>query len=47
MLHVVTWKDANLLLFINEFSEEFVKCHITSLMNLYSEYNQQILHQAS
>ena len=47
MLNAVIQKDANLPPFIDEFSKEFAGCHIANLMNLYSGYNQQILHQAS
>ena len=47
MLNAITWRNANLPPSVNEFSKEFTGYHIASLVNLYSEYDQQILHQAS
>ena len=40
MLNAVTWRDANLSPFVNEFSEEFAGCHIASLIDFYFGYNQ-------
>jgi hypothetical protein len=38
-LNIVTRRDINLLLFIDEFINKFIGCYITSLVNLYSGYN--------
>jgi hypothetical protein len=38
-LNAVMRRDANLLLFINKFVDEFTGYYITSLINLYSGYN--------
>jgi hypothetical protein len=38
-LNIITRRDANLLLFINEFIDEFIGCYIISLVDLYSDYN--------
>jgi hypothetical protein len=38
-LNVVIRRDANLLLSVNEFTDEFTGYYITSLVNLYSGYN--------
>ena len=38
-LNAVIRRDINLLLFINEFTNEFIGYYITSLVNLYSNYN--------
>jgi hypothetical protein len=38
-LNAVMRRDANLLLSINEFADEFTGCYITSLVDLYSGYN--------
>jgi hypothetical protein len=43
-LNTVTRRDTNLLPSINEFAEEFIGCHITSLVDLYSGYNQMLLY---
>ena len=40
MLNAVTWRDANLLPFVNKFSKEFARYHIASLVNFYFEYDQ-------
>jgi uncharacterized membrane protein YgaE (UPF0421/DUF939 family) len=46
-LNAVIRQDANLLLLVNEFVDEFVGCYIASLVNLYSGYNQILLHLKS
>jgi hypothetical protein len=38
-LNIVTRRDINLPLFINEFIKEFISCYIASLVDLYSGYN--------
>jgi hypothetical protein len=38
-LNVVMRRDANLLLLVDEFADEFVGCYIASLVDLYSGYN--------
>jgi hypothetical protein len=38
-LNAITRQDANLLLFVNEFANEFMGCYIISLVDLYSSYN--------
>jgi hypothetical protein len=38
-LNVVIRQDANLLLFINKFIDEFIGYYIISLVNLYFSYN--------
>jgi hypothetical protein len=38
-LNIVTRRDANLPLSIDEFINKFTGCYITSLVNLYSSYN--------
>jgi hypothetical protein len=38
-LNAVTKRDANLLLFINKFADEFTGYYIISLVNLYSGYD--------
>ena len=38
-LNIVIKQDVNLLLFINEFINEFIGYYIISLVNLYSGYN--------
>ena len=38
-LNVVIRRDANLLLSVNEFIDEFTGCYIISLVDLYSSYN--------
>jgi hypothetical protein len=38
-LNIVTKQDANLLLLVNKFAEEFVGYYVISLVNLYSSYN--------
>ena len=38
-LNAVIRQDANLLLLVNEFANEFAGYYITSLINLYSSYN--------
>jgi hypothetical protein len=38
-LNVIIRRDINLLPFINEFTDEFTGCYITSLVDLYSSYN--------
>ncbi len=39
-INKVTRRDANLLLNMDKFSEKFVGCAITSLINFFSGYNQ-------
>ena len=38
-LNIITRRDVNLLLLINEFIKEFINYYIISLINLYSNYN--------
>ena len=38
-LNAVTRRDANLLLLVDKFTEEFTGCHIASLVDLYSGYD--------
>jgi hypothetical protein len=38
-LNIIIKRDINLLLFINEFIDEFTSCYIISLIDLYSGYN--------
>jgi hypothetical protein len=38
-LNIVTRRDTNLPPSVDEFTEEFIGCHITSLVDLYSGYN--------
>jgi hypothetical protein len=38
-LNTIIRRDTNLLLFINEFTNEFIGYYITSLVDLYSGYN--------
>ena len=46
-LNVVIRRDANLLLSIDEFVDEFIGCYIVSLVDLYSGYNQMLLYPKS
>jgi hypothetical protein len=46
-LNVVTRRDINLPLSIDEFADEFTGYYITSLVDLYSSYNQILLHPKS
>jgi hypothetical protein len=46
-LNAITRQDANLPLFINEFADEFTGYYIISLVDLYSSYNQMLLHLKS
>jgi hypothetical protein len=46
-LNVVIRRDTNLLLFINEFTDEFTGYYIISLVDLYSSYNQILLYLKS
>jgi hypothetical protein len=43
----VTVRDANLPLNLDKFSEEFTGCHIVSLIDFFSRYNQVELHEDS
>jgi hypothetical protein len=43
-LNIVIRQDANLPPFINEFIDEFTGYYITSLVDLYSSYNQILLY---
>ena len=38
-MNVVTRRDANLPLLVDEFVDKFARCYITSLVDLYSRYN--------
>jgi hypothetical protein len=46
-LNIVIRRDANLLLSIDEFIDEFTGCYIASLVDLYSNYNQILLYPKS
>jgi hypothetical protein len=46
-LNAVTRRDANLPPSIDEFADEFAGCYIASLVDLYSSYNQILLHPKS
>ena len=46
-LNIVIRRDANLLPSINEFANEFIGYYIISLVDLYSGYNQMLLHLKS
>jgi hypothetical protein len=46
-LNIIIRRDTNLPPFINEFIDEFIGYYITSLVNLYSSYNQILLHSKS
>jgi hypothetical protein len=46
-LNVIIRRDANLPPSINKFADEFAGYYITSLVNLYSSYNQILLHPKS
>jgi hypothetical protein len=46
-LNAVIRRDTNLPLFINEFTDEFTGYYITSLVDLYSGYNQILLYLKS
>jgi hypothetical protein len=46
-LNIVTRRDANLPPFIDEFVDKFAGCYITSLVDLYSGYNQMLLYPKS
>jgi hypothetical protein len=46
-LNIVTRRDANLPSSVNEFAEEFTDYYITSLVDLYSGYNQILLYPKS
>jgi hypothetical protein len=43
-LNAVTRRDANLPPSVDEFAEEFAGCYIASLVDLYSGYDQMLLH---
>jgi len=43
----VTRRDTNLPLLVDKFVEEFARCYITSLVNLYSRYNHMTLNPKS
>jgi hypothetical protein len=38
-LNAIIRQNANLLLLVNKFVDEFISCYIISLVNLYSGYN--------
>ncbi len=42
-MNTVMRRDANLPLLVDEFTDKFVRCYITSLVDLYSRYNQMSL----
>jgi hypothetical protein len=46
-LNAVTRRDANLPPTVDEFAEEFAGCQLASLVDLYSGYDQQVLHPSS
>src|SRR5207248_10464180 len=46
-MNVVIRRDVNLPLLVDKFVEEFVGYYITSLVNLYSRYNQMTLNPKS
>jgi hypothetical protein len=46
-LNIVIRRDTNLPLSVNEFTEEFIGCYVTSLVDLYSGYNQILLYPKS
>jgi hypothetical protein len=46
-LNAVTRRDANLPPSVDEFANEFAGCHIASLVDLYSGYDQMLLHPKS
>jgi hypothetical protein len=46
-LNIIIRRDANLPPSVDEFTEEFTGCHITSLVDLYSGYNQILLYPKS
>jgi hypothetical protein len=46
-LNIVMRRNANLLPSINKFIDEFTGYYITSLVDLYSSYNQILLHPKS
>jgi hypothetical protein len=46
-LNAVTRRDANLPPSVDEFAEEFAGCHVASLVDLYSGYDQMLLHPKS
>jgi hypothetical protein len=46
-LNIIIRQDANLLLLVNKFADEFASYYIASLVNLYSSYNQILLHLKS
>jgi hypothetical protein len=46
-LNTVTRRDANLLPSVDEFIEEFADYYIISLVDLYSGYDQMLLHSKS
>ncbi len=39
-MNAVTRRDVNLPPLVDEFADEFARCHITSLVDLYSRYDQ-------
>jgi hypothetical protein len=46
-INCVTVRNANLLLNLDKFLEEFAGCHIVSLINFFSRYNQVELYKDS
>ncbi len=46
-INVVTRRDVNLPLSVDEFIDEFARCYITSLVDLYSRYDQMSLNPKS
>ena len=46
-MNVVTRRDVNLPLLVDKFVEEFARCYIISLVDLYSRYNQMLLNPKS
>ncbi len=46
-MNVVTRRDVNLPLLVDEFVDEFTRCYIISLVDLYSGYDQISLNPRS
>ena len=46
-MNLVTLRDANLPLIVDEFSEEFIGCQCALLIDFFSRYNQLTLDEKS
>ena len=46
-MNIVIRRDVNLPLLVDKFVEEFARCYIISLVNLYSRYNHITLNPKS